>query len=179
MIASLLLRFRIAVAACVFTPHLVIASASDPTPAEIDATAAFEVLKSLAGTWSGTVTEPETGPAATVVYRVTAGGSVVEERLFPDTAHEMVTMYHLDRGTLVATHYCAMGNQPRMKLSAGSTRKRLAFEFVSGGNMTSTNETHMHSGTIDVSEDGRLTAVWDVYKDGVSIGQNRFFLRRR
>ena len=48
-------------------------------------------------------------------YRVTAAGSAVMEVLFPGTDHEMVTVYHQDGDDLILTHYCAAGNQPRMK----------------------------------------------------------------
>src|SRR5436189_6340876 len=46
------------------------------------ATTAFDKLKQLDGTWSGSVGTPD-GDAAKVIYKVTAGGSVVMETLFP------------------------------------------------------------------------------------------------
>ena len=48
-----------------------------------------------------------------MVYGVTAAGTAVMEALFPETDHEMLTVYHLEGNDLVLTHYCAMGNQPR------------------------------------------------------------------
>lgn len=49
--------------------------------------------------------------AASVRYEVGSGGTIVRELLFPGTEHEMLSVYHLGGGQLVATHYCAVGNQ--------------------------------------------------------------------
>ncbi len=35
--------------------------------------------------------------------------------MYPGMEHEMTNMYTLDGNTLVMTHYCAGGNQPRMR----------------------------------------------------------------
>ena len=88
----------------------------------------------------------------------------VMERLFEGQPHEMVTMYHLDGDELVLTHYCAMGNQPHMALQSESTAERLVFDFVSGGNMASTNDMHMHSGAIRFLNTNQLEAFWDVFQ---------------
>jgi len=58
----------------------------------VDGKAAFERLKSLAGTWQGQAGHGQPGEAAIVTYRVASGGSVVEETLFPGTPHEMISM---------------------------------------------------------------------------------------
>ena len=72
------------------------------------------------GDWDGHVTSPD-GPPARVEFRLAGNGSALVERLFPGTDHEMVSIYHLVGSDLVLTHYCAMANQPRMKLVAGGT----------------------------------------------------------
>ena len=51
-----------------------------------------------------------------VVYKLTGAGSALVETQFPGTGHEMVSVYHLDGDDLRMTHYCAAGNQPRVKL---------------------------------------------------------------
>jgi hypothetical protein len=97
---------------------LVVLTLASPVRAQapsVDGKAAFERLKTLAGTWQGQAGHGPADQAATVTYRVASGGSVVEETLFPGTPHEMISMYHLVDGQLVMTHYCAMANQPRMR----------------------------------------------------------------
>jgi hypothetical protein len=112
-----------------------------------------------------------------VIYKVTAGGSVVMETLFPGTDHEMISMYHLEKGELIATHYCAMGNQPRMKLSK-ATPSELTFDFV-GGRRDRSGEIHAHhGGTITLRPDGKMEALWRVFRGGKEIAQNKFFLQR-
>jgi hypothetical protein len=64
---------------------------------------ALEPLKKLAGTWTGKAGSGDQKMDATVTYKITANGSAVMETLFPDTDHEMVTMYTVDRGALVLT----------------------------------------------------------------------------
>ncbi len=96
---------------------------ADEPAKTVTAQEAFAMLKGLAGEWQGKAMDKEKGPEVSVTYRVTANGSVVLETLFPGSAHEMLTLYHLDNGKLVLTHYCAMGNQPRMELDPGSSAR--------------------------------------------------------
>ena len=62
----------------------------------------------------------------------TAGGSAVQETQFPGTPMEMVSVYHLDGADLVMTHYCVLGNQPRMKADPKSPADKIHFTFASG-----------------------------------------------
>src|SRR5438105_3520584 len=75
-----------------------------------DGSAAFEKLKKLAGTWVAADKDGKPTDQVVSVIKVTAGGSTVHETLFPGQPHEMVSVYHLDKGELVMTHYCALGN---------------------------------------------------------------------
>ena len=75
----------------------------------------LERLKALAGTWVAADKDGKPTDQVVSVIKVTAAGSAVQETLFPGQPHEMVSIYHLDKGDLVMTHYCALGNQPRMK----------------------------------------------------------------
>jgi hypothetical protein len=144
----------------------------------VDGKAAFERLKSLAGTWQGQAGHGQPDAAATVTYRVASGGSVVEETLFPGTPHEMISMYHLVNGELVLTHYCALANQPRMRLDrSASTPDRLVFAFDGGTNFDPAKDTHIHSGVVEWKGDS-LHNVWTVYSGGKETGRNEFVLTR-
>jgi hypothetical protein len=72
--------------------------------------AAFERLKSLVGTWE-TVEKGSKRPGV-ATYTLTGGGKVLLEVM----GGGMATAYHLDKGTLVLTHFCGAGNQPRMRV---------------------------------------------------------------
>src|SRR5688572_10339145 len=67
--------------------------AAEPATPTKKSSAEFERMKTLVGTWKGK-TDMGQGPVdLTVQYRVIAAGSVLEERVMPDSPNEMVTMY--------------------------------------------------------------------------------------
>src|SRR5262245_55615930 len=71
--------------------------------------AEFERMKTLVGTWTGK-TDMGQGPMEiTVKYRLLAGGSVLEERVFEGTPNEMITLYYDQGDKLAGTHYCMLG----------------------------------------------------------------------
>jgi hypothetical protein len=166
---------RAAAIACLAVPLL--AAAGPPAP-KADAKAAFERLKSLAGEWRGKAGHGEPGEAAVVRWESISGGTAVMETLFPGTPHEMRSVYHLDRGDLVMTHYCAMGNQPRVRLAAASTADELVFEFAGGTNLDPKKDSHIHSGRIRFKGLDELEAEWAVFKGETPAGANRLALAR-
>jgi hypothetical protein len=111
---------------------------------------AFASLKKLQGEWRGPAMMKGMPPSHSI-YRVTAGGSAVQETVFPGTKMEMLSVYHMDRGRLLMNHYCALGNQPRMKLNARkSTATELVFDFDGGTNLNPHRDAHMHSLTLTI-----------------------------
>lgn len=168
--AALAAALTIAMAA----PSLAQTPATAPTPR-----AAFDQLKSLAGQWQGHLMSAD-GPATTVTYELTANGSAVVEKLFPGTPHEMMSVYSMDGNDLVLTHYCAIGNQPRMKLvKTGANPTTMTFDFTGGTNLVVATDTHIHSGSIRILDGGRLEEEWSVYTKGQQTASHRFFLARR
>ncbi len=126
----------------------------------------LDTLKSLAGNW---VRAGENGqPTDQVVstFRVTAAGSAVMEVLFPGSDHEMVTVYYQDGDDLLLTHYCAAGNQPRMKCRGGSDPRHMVFDFVDATNMRSPQDDHMHAGTITIVDPDHLQTQWQGFSQG-------------
>lgn len=151
------------------------ADKSGPTPAQ----AAFARLKALAGEWQGRVGDRQKGPEATVTYKTTAAGNTVLETLFPGTPHEMITMYYLEDGKLVLTHYCAAGNQPQMALTKKSTADALDFNFIGGANIRSRRDGHMHAARIRFIGTDTLESEWDYFEDGKKTDTKRFFLKKK
>ena len=141
-----------------------------------DGPAAFARLQSLAGTWQGTSGGEDSGR---VVYRVTAGGSAVMETLLPGTPHEMVSVYYLDGGDLVLTHYCAAGNQPHLRLDReASTADELVFAPDGGSNLTP-ERGYIHDGRIRFVGADRLESAWSFWQGGKEAGVERFVLVRQ
>jgi hypothetical protein len=75
----------------------------------------------------------------------------------------MVTIFHQDDGALIATHYCAANNQPRMK-AAGSDVRTVAFEFMDGTNLGA-HPGRMEGLVLAMPEAGHHTQTW-TYRDG-------------
>lgn len=142
-----------------------------------DARKALEQIKGLVGSWEGSIGQ-KGGPPGGVRYELTGGGHMVVERLFPGTEHEMMTVYHLDGDRLLASHYCASGNQPLMRLEK-ATPTELAFGFVGGTNMDAAKDVHIHSGRLRFVEGGALESEWDVYKGASQTMTHKFFLARK
>ena len=139
----------------------------------------LEVLKSLAGEW--VALDKDGKPTDTIVssIRVTSAGSAVLETLFPGTDHEMVTLYHLDGADLILTHYCMMGNQPRMRAEPGKDINTIVFKLIGGTNMKSTDDRHMHRATLVLEGKDRFKAEWVSCQDGKTCHQVRFDLVRK
>lgn len=169
---------------------LAVAAQSQPAAAH----PGFEKLKKLAGEWvpADEAAQPTSQPARDregaapptasppmCTYRVVSAGSAVQETLFPGTPHEMVTMYYLDGPELVLTHYCAMGNQPRMKAERSADPARLEFKFVGGDNIKPAQDAHMHDLTLTFVDADHIRADWTLYRDGKQSGVKTFDLRRK
>lgn len=154
-------------------------STTQPTTREKAGTQAdaMTVLRGLAGTWVGVAPPKEGGKPMTIVFKSTAMDSAVIETMFPGEEHEMVNMYHADGDSVIATHYCAMGNQPRMRL-ASIKDGVLNFQFIDSANLKSRDEMHMDSLELTIQGD-RLTEKWSSYMDGKVAGTETFEFKRQ
>jgi hypothetical protein len=124
----------------------------------------WKKLTSLVGQWEGTTEEGGKKLPTQVEIRMTGGGSAVMHVAGKDTPHEMVTMFHPDGKELLATHYCAARNQPRLKLSPAKAANQLAFTFKDGTNIGPT-DGHMSGLVITVLDADHHTETW-TYTDG-------------
>jgi hypothetical protein len=123
---------------------LCLATAGEPQLTPKKGSAEFERMKSLVGTWKGNADVGQGPMEMTVQYRLLAGGTVLEERCFPGTPMEMLTMYYDKEGKLAMTHYCVLGNRPAMTLKS-SDEKTLNFDFDASCGINTKTEMHMHA----------------------------------
>lgn len=158
------------------------APAAEPAAASaggaLDPKAAFERLKGLAGEWQGATMSPD-GPVTPDSFRVTAAGSVVMETMFAGTDHEMVNVFHMEGPDLVVTHYCAAGNQPRMRYAAEkSGPDRMVFDFAGGTNFDPAKDKHIHSTTLTFNGD-KLESDWSSLDQGKEGEKLKLYLSRK
>jgi hypothetical protein len=137
----------------------------------------FERMKELAGVWEGTSNMPKEGAKVRVEYRLSSGGSAIVETLFPGTAEEMISVYHDNKGQLTMTHYCALRNQPRMRLQTADSQS-LHFVFADGSNMDPMKDAHMHSLSISFVDNDHIIQKWTLFVDGKEKETSVFELSR-
>ena len=156
---------------------LALAFAATAAYAQTDAQKAFATLKTLPGTWEGTGMEgKDSNMPLRVEFRITGGGSAIMSEI---QGHEdMISMFHLDGDRLLLTHYCAVGNQPRMQASASPDGKTLTFNFVDATNLSSPDAGHMQKMILTVLDDNHHTEEW-VFVDHGKEHKAVFDLRRK
>jgi hypothetical protein len=138
----------------------------DTKKAPADSHPQLEKIKKLAGTWVEADKDGKPTDKVVSVVKVTAGGSVVEETLFPGQPQEMVSIYHRDGSDLVMTHYCMLGNQPRMKADPKSPSNQIRFLFAGGTNLDPAKDMHMHEGTLTFVDDDHIEFSGVAWVDG-------------
>ena len=127
----------------------------------------FGPLASLVGEWQGK--DPE-GKPMTATYQWTGGGTSLVETMTKAEKPVMMTMCHADKGGLMLTHYCKLGNQPRMRanLPAGDA-KTLAFNFVDITNLAQPTDPHMRKESFTFQDPDHFTQEWMLSKNGKEV----------
>src|SRR5437016_9174151 len=110
----------------------------------------LDKMKKLAGTWLLADKDGKPTDQIASIIKVTAGGSVVHETLFPGQPHEMISVYTVDGADLIMTHYCVLGNQPRMKADPKSSANQIVWRFAGGTNLDPKKDKHMHEATLTI-----------------------------
>jgi hypothetical protein len=106
-----------------------------------DPSAPWARLKSLVGTWQRSDV-PASSPFR-IRYRLISADTVLVEE-FGDPAKQVTqTVFHLDGDRVLATHYCAQGNQPRLRLRADASSDTLVFDFLDATNLRSAADSHL------------------------------------
>jgi hypothetical protein len=140
---------------------------SPSTSSEAQADAAFARLKTLSGEWQSVGPK---GEVSRISMQVISGGSAVMETfssdMLPPNSGGMVTIYYIDGGDLVLTHYCIAHNQPHLRATHyDATTGELDFDFVNGGNISTGNEGHMHSMKLHFIDDQHYSGEWEFMQD--------------
>jgi len=142
---------------------MALVSAATNSDRPVDAQAAFERLKTLAGEWEADSTMGK----AHLSYEVIAAGSALVERETMGDMSPMMTIYHLDGKRLILTHYCIVGNQPRMEARRfDPATGELQFDFLDATNLANPRAAHIHNGKIRFVDNNHFTGEWDFYENG-------------
>lgn len=121
----------------------------------------FERLKSFAGDWVA-----KDGSQGS--YSVVSGGNAVMEKIMMGPNDAMITMFVPDGDAVVVTHYCAVGNTPRMRGKLASPdSKTLSFAFLDALNVKpGTTVMNGLSYEFDPKDPSKLTEDWTSIENG-------------
>jgi len=158
------------------------------TAQKSDAQRSFDSLKSLAGTWQGSIKMDPPMPdmdnaKAEVTLRVTSrGNALVHEMQEAGTPLDAtkydhpVTMMYLDGDRLNLVHYCDAGNRPHMVARPSGDGKQVEFDFadVTGG----TENGHMHHAIFTFNDANHHTEDWTYMMPGDKPAHAHFELTR-
>lgn len=100
--------------------------------ASSDAQVAFDLMKTLAGTWQGSITTDSpawaTDKPMPLSIRVASHGNALIHEL--NTGGPEVTMFYIENGRLALTHYCDFGNLPHMAARPMPDGKTIEFDLL-------------------------------------------------
>ncbi|HXY77188.1 MAG TPA: hypothetical protein VEH47_00120 [Candidatus Acidoferrales bacterium] len=139
---------------------LVLATASTfaQTNSLTDSQKAFAAIKNMPGMWEGT---DQGGKTIQVNFKVTSGGSAVMSEILGQGPEDMISMFHLDGpNRLLMTHYCGVGNQPRMQASLSPDGKTITFNFVDATNLATPDAGHMQRMVLTMLDENHHTEEW-------------------
>ena len=128
---------------------------------------AFDALKALQGTWR---IEAERGPLKfEMSYGVGSNQSIVTEQFGKE-----LSVFYLKDQKLEMIHFCNRGNQPRLRLAAGSVPGTLRFEMFDITNLSAPDAPHVRT-IIYKLVDANTLELEIVWQSG---GSERYTLRR-
>lgn len=140
-----------------------LALAATSVLAQTDAQKAFQTIKTMPGSWEGKALD---GQTLQVTFKETAGGSAVMSEIL-GKKENMISMFHLDgAGKLLMTHYCAVGNQPRMQATVSPDGKTITFRYLDATGLATPGAGHMQTMVLTLIDENHHTEDWTFVDHG-------------
>jgi hypothetical protein len=137
----------------------------------------FDRLKTLVGEWQAT---GEDGKPVTSSFRLVSNDTALEETFQGDKDHQMVTLYTPDENRVTLTHYCSMGNQPRLETPVVSaTSDEFVFAFIGITNLASPEDQHMHGMVVQIDDADHFSETWTLRAKGHDTKRTFNFARKK
>lgn len=103
----------------------------------------YRGLQHLVGTWKISSPKSEWEESFRLTYRFISRDTALVEVYGDPQKQTTETIYHADGSNLMATHYCARGNQPRLKVKEARNKNILVFDFLDVTNLAHKTDPHM------------------------------------
>jgi hypothetical protein len=132
----------------------------------------LQPLRGLVGRWSSSGPSP-----ITLEFKLVAADTTLVETYKTASGKETLTLFHADKGVLLATHYCAQGNQPRLQQTT-STPGHVVFEFKDATNLASAAASHLHRLELHLTSATTFTMIETYRENGVDDVSTLVFTRR-
>jgi hypothetical protein len=136
---------------------VVLLSLSTVAFAQSDAQKSFDKLKTLAGSWEGSM---DSKPMHVSLRVTSMGNTLMHEMTGPGRPDDPITMFNLDGARLLLTHYCDAGNQPRMVATVSPDGKTFTFDFIDATNLLSSQMGHMQHVVFNIVDADHHTELW-------------------
>jgi hypothetical protein len=138
----------------------------------------FDRLTTLVGEWNAT---PEGGKTFTSTIRFVSNSTALEETFDDGEKHnQMVTLYTSDGDRVALTHFCSVGNQPRMETPAVThDSNEFAFAFTGATNLASAEDMHMHQMTLKIEDSDHFSETWTMHAIGKEQNETFHFTRKK
>ena len=139
---------------------------------EVDAFDLYDWMETLKGEWKLSPANKQIGTnsykhkalrvlvgtnTTAISFKTIGRNSTVQEDLLPNTAKQMVTMYHckdLECNKIKATHYCVKQNQPEFIANLlQSTKNKIIFDCDMSTELCKSTEDHVHQIIHEISKD--------------------------
>lgn len=140
------------------------------TPVFGDSAASLEKLKGLVGNWEGASewSGARTGGGKMdATYTLTGNGTAVVENLISEGKVIMTSVYHLDGPSVMMTHYCGVGNQPRLKASPDPANPgKLSFQLVDITNLATPDAPHVSAAQVSMESENDVSITFSFEAKG-------------
>jgi len=143
-----------------------------------DAQKSFDTIKALRGTWEGKTSQ---GKDVEVSFRPTANDSAVLSEIHGGShgpQQDMITMFHMDGPNFLMTHYCSIGNQPRMTATMSPDGKTITFNFLDATNLSTPDAGHMQRVIFTMTDGNHHIEEWHFMDHGKEMVE-RFDLQKK
>jgi len=147
------------------------------TKSVIAPNAAFDKMKTLDGSWVGTMVESSKTFDTNSHFMMVSDGSMMAW-LAEGSPYEIVTMFHMDGKDFMATHYCAAHNQPRLVAVPVGDSNRVVFKFKDGTNI-GPHDGHMQEVTFIFQGRNQHVEEWAYVDEQGKVTTGRFEFKRK
>jgi hypothetical protein len=131
--------------------------------AQSKAQKSYDQLKTLAGSWEGTMD----GKPMQISLRVTSmGHALMHEMKMAGRPDDPITMFYVDGDRLLLTHYCDAGNRPRMEATITPDGKTVDFHFLDVANFNSKQGGYMQHAVFTTLDANHHTEDWTFLAQG-------------